>query len=198
MANGLDPRVYGFQGSNNALMGGAGAPVTGIGFVGQASSAGSTGAVVKTSGSRTQDWTPYFNNAQVGTGLYVQAQTSGVGGGDFPDIRLLVNDLRTAVMAQAMLERNARGGTRYTEIIRSHFGVVSPDARLQRPELLGHGSTLIAVNPVAQTSASGVAGTTTKLAELSAIDRAGSVVPRSVRVSRSTDTCLGLLPLGVI
>ena len=51
-----------------------------------------------------------------------------------------------------MYERDARGGTRYIEILRSHFGVISPDARLQRPEYLGGGSSPINVNPIAQTS----------------------------------------------
>ena len=65
-----------------------------------------------------------------------------------------INDLREAFQIQKMLERDARGGTRYTEIIRSHFGVTSPDARLQRPEYLGGGSTFININPIAQTSSS--------------------------------------------
>lgn len=63
-----------------------------------------------------------------------------------------INQLRTSFQIQRLLERDARGGTRYTESIRSHFGVISPDARLQRPEYLGGGSTLIGVRPVAQTS----------------------------------------------
>lgn len=63
-----------------------------------------------------------------------------------------INQLRQSFQIQRLLERDARGGSRYTEIIRSHFGVISPDARLQRPEYLGGGSTPIAVNPVAQTS----------------------------------------------
>lgn len=63
-----------------------------------------------------------------------------------------INQLRQAFQIQRLYERDARGGTRYTEIILSHFGVVSPDARLQRPEYLGGGSTGIQVNPVAQTS----------------------------------------------
>lgn len=65
-----------------------------------------------------------------------------------------INSLRTAFQIQRLLERDARGGTRYTEILRSHFGVVSPDARLQRPEYLGGGSTRININPVQQTSSS--------------------------------------------
>lgn len=64
-----------------------------------------------------------------------------------------VNDLRSAFQIQHLLERDARGGTRYTEILRSHFGVISPDARLQRPEYLGGCSTPVNINPVQQTSA---------------------------------------------
>lgn len=63
-----------------------------------------------------------------------------------------INELRQAFQIQKLYERDARGGTRYTEIIRSHFGVISPDARLQRPEYLGGGSSPIIVNPIAQTS----------------------------------------------
>lgn len=63
-----------------------------------------------------------------------------------------INALRQAFQIQKLYERDARGGTRYTEILRAHFGVVSPDARLQRPEYLGGSSTRIIVNPVTQTS----------------------------------------------
>ena len=66
-----------------------------------------------------------------------------------------INELRQAFQTQKLLERDARGGTRYTEIIKSHFGVTSPDARLQRPEYLGGGTTPVMVNPVAQTSETG-------------------------------------------
>lgn len=64
-----------------------------------------------------------------------------------------INQLRQSFQVQKLYERDARGGTRYTEIIKSHFGVVSSDARLQRPEYLGGGSTPVIVNPIAQTSA---------------------------------------------
>lgn len=63
-----------------------------------------------------------------------------------------INSLRLAFQMQRLYERDARGGTRYTEILRSHFGVVSPDARLQRPEYLGGIEQAIIINPVAQTS----------------------------------------------
>lgn len=64
-----------------------------------------------------------------------------------------INDLRQAFQIQKLYERDARGGTRYTEILRSHFGVISPDARLQRSEYLGGSSARISINPVQQTSA---------------------------------------------
>lgn len=64
-----------------------------------------------------------------------------------------INSLRQAFQLQRLYERDARGGTRYTEILRSHFGVVSPDARLQRPEYLGGSSVRVNINPVQQTSA---------------------------------------------
>lgn len=70
-----------------------------------------------------------------------------------------INQLRQAFQIQKLYERDARGGTRYTEIIRSHFGVTSPDARLQRPEYLGGGSTPIKINPVVQTSGTPASGT---------------------------------------
>ena len=64
-----------------------------------------------------------------------------------------INSLRQAFQLQKLYERDARGGTRYTEILRAHFGVISPDARLQRPEYLGGSSTRININPVEQNSA---------------------------------------------
>ena len=67
-----------------------------------------------------------------------------------------INSLREAFQLQRLYERDARGGTRYTEIIRSHFGVISPDARLQRPEYLGGTTAPVRFMPVAQTSSTGV------------------------------------------
>lgn len=63
-----------------------------------------------------------------------------------------INSLRTAFQMQKFYERLARGGSRYTEVLRSFFGVVSPDARLQRPEFLGSFTKMVNVNPIAQTS----------------------------------------------
>ena len=83
-----------------------------------------------------------------------------------------INALRESFQVQRLLERDARGGTRYTEIIRSHFGVISPDARLQRPEYLGGGSTPIIINPVAQTSGTGLTGGTSPLGNLAGVGTA--------------------------
>ena len=83
-----------------------------------------------------------------------------------------INQLRESFQIQRLLERDARGGTRYTEIIRSHFGVVSPDARLQRPEYLGGGSVPVNINPVAQTSATSAGAGATPLGNLAAMGTA--------------------------
>jgi hypothetical protein len=83
-----------------------------------------------------------------------------------------INQLRQSFQIQKLLERDARGGTRYTEIIRSHFGVISPDARLQRPEYLGGGSTDINISPIAQTSGTNASGTSTPLGTLASMGTA--------------------------
>lgn len=87
-----------------------------------------------------------------------------------------INQLRQSFQIQKVLERDARGGTRYTEIVRAHFGVVSPDARLQRPEYLGGGTGRVNINPVAQTSGTPQADgyTSTPLGTLSAIGTFGA------------------------
>lgn len=69
-----------------------------------------------------------------------------------------INQLRQAFQVQRLYERDARGGTRYTEIVRAHFGVTSPDARLQRPEYLGGGQSPIIINQVPQTAPTGATG----------------------------------------
>lgn len=66
-----------------------------------------------------------------------------------------INSLRQAFQIQKIYERDARGGTRYTELVKAHFGVSSPDARLQRPEYLGGGSSPVNISPVPQTSPTG-------------------------------------------
>lgn len=101
-----------------------------------------------------------FQSYGSGTGSLVVAGglTGGVHGmsmyADLSEVTAAtISDLRTAFQMQKFYERLARGGSRYTEVLRSFFGVVSPDSRLQRPEYLGGYSKRININPIAQTSA---------------------------------------------
>ncbi len=120
-----------------------------------------TGNTVNVLGAGTQ---VFINGSTVGaSGLYADLSTATAA---------TINQLRQSFQIQKLLERDARGGTRYTEIIRSHFGVVSPDARLQRPEYLGGGSTPVSINPVAQTSATGLAADTSPQGNLAAFGTA--------------------------
>lgn len=95
-----------------------------------------------------------------------------------------INQIRQAFQIQRLLERDARGGTRYTELVRSHFGVISPDARLQRPEYLGGGSTPVNIMPVQQTSGTAGSGgyTDTPQGNLAAF---GTALERGVGFTQS-------------
>jgi len=119
----------------------------------------------------TNAQTQYYNVADSGKDSLIMIQN-----GQYPFYADLseataatINQLRQAFQMQRLLERDARGGTRYTEIVRSHFGVVSPDARLQRPEYIGGGSSPINVHPIAQTSASNITGGSSPLGNLAAM-----------------------------
>lgn len=83
-----------------------------------------------------------------------------------------INQLRQSFQIQKLLERDARGGTRYTEIVRSHFGVISPDARLDRPEYIGGGHIPVLTSAIPQTSATGLTGSTTPAGTLAATGHA--------------------------
>lgn len=113
-----------------------------------------TGEVQNTSSALTSGTALYPSN------LYADLSTA---------TSATINSLRQAFQVQKIYERDARGGTRYTELIQSHFGVVSPDARLQRPEYLGGGSAPINVNPIAQTAGTGTTGSTTPQGNLAAM-----------------------------
>lgn len=100
-----------------------------------------------------------FRKMDIATGTHVQMD--GTAGTDqfYVDLSTLtsagisINALRESVAIQRLLERDARGGTRYVEYIKAHFGVTSPDYRLQRPEYLGGGKSYVNISPVANTSA---------------------------------------------
>jgi hypothetical protein len=131
-----------------------------------------------TAGQNTMQWSG--GNA-AGTGSVVWEST-----GLIADLSTAtaatINQLRLAFQTQKVLERDARGGTRYTEIIRSHFGVISPDARLQRPEYLGGGTAPITINPTVQTSGTSASGTTTPMGTLGGV---GAAVARGHGFSQS-------------
>jgi hypothetical protein len=152
------------------------APVTGIGFL-----AGNTGMnavnAIETGNTTVTAWT-HGASTSTSNSVYIKAAGAGpnVGPEVYADLSAAtaatINQLRQAFQIQRLYERDARGGTRYTEIIRSHFGVISPDARLQRPEYLGGGSSPINIHPVAQTSSTDA---TTPQGNLAAFGTASAV-----------------------
>jgi len=133
--------AFSLEASKQFLGRGVGAPVSGIGVL--TATPPVAGGLRNQSGNRSTTF-PLVYQSDI-TPIALDAQSAG----NFPDVRVLINDIRTANQIQLLMERNARGGTRYTEIVRSHFGVLSPDARLQRPEYLGGGHTSVTVNPIA-------------------------------------------------
>jgi hypothetical protein len=78
-----------------------------------------------------------------------------------------INSIRLAFQTQRLLERDARGGTRYSEFLRNHFGVTLPDPGW-RPVYLGGGKSPINIAPVPQTTATGLTGGTSPLGTLAA------------------------------
>jgi len=132
---------------------GSKALVEGIGIVG--TSTGTSIAVVETGGG-----TPTYAKAYLASlagDVYVEEDPSNA---NEPEIfanlttatAATINDIRLAFQTQRLLERDARSGTRYVEALKAHWGVTSPDFRLQRAEFLGGGSSSVNVTPVAQTS----------------------------------------------
>jgi len=109
-------------------------------------------------------------------GIFISGTSTSNARGLYADLSqataATVNQLRQSFQIQKLLERDARGGTRYTELLRAHFGVTPQDYRLQRPEYIGGGSTYVNVNPIAQTSATSISGGATPLGNLAAMGTA--------------------------
>lgn len=108
---------------------------------------GDYSAAIAGHSSNTSSWavvTTHPGSSWLSNSTYADLDSSSI---------FTINSLRTAFQMQKFYERLARGGSRYTEVLRSFFGVVSPDARLQRPEFLGSFTKMVNVNPIAQTSA---------------------------------------------
>lgn len=130
--------------------------------------AGADRALTQTSGSQVVSW----NSNATASGSVVFGAATGLVADLSTATAATINQLRQSFQIQKLLERDARGGTRYTEILQSHWGVTSPDARLQRPEYLGGGSTLVTINPIAQTGPTGTTGASTPLGNLAAMGTA--------------------------
>lgn len=103
--------------------------------------------------SHIGDSVPLAGQGLVPTNLHAVGDAVGSG------FATSINELRMAFQMQKLLERDARGGTRYIEMIKSHFGVTSPDSRLQRSEYLGGNRIRINVNQIVQQSAT-ISGST--------------------------------------
>ncbi|QXP08142.1 MAG: major capsid protein [Arizlama microvirus] len=125
---------------------------------------GTTAPVYTTgvTGDSVRPWVganPPTNSKEINTAgaLGVLTANTGVTGNLYADLAnataATINSLRLAMATQQLLEKDARGGTRYVETLLAHFGVRSPDYRLQRPEYLGGSRIPITVNPIAQTAA---------------------------------------------
>lgn len=166
------------KGDSVTLPLGESAPVRGIGMNGSSYpnagvSAAETGGVIATYANAMS-----ISDGSTGRIQWVQQDPDNPG---YPLIQAdlseatasTINALRQAFQLQKLYERDARGGTRYTEIIRAHFGVVSPDARLQRPEYLGGGSLPISVHPIAQTSSTDATTPQGNLAAMGTVSGSG-------------------------
>lgn len=138
------------------------APITGIGIKPSTATNGGPDNANETGGTSAETYATRWGTAI--SDIYFEQDPDNAG---YPHIEAnlaaatgaTINALRQAFQIQKLYERDARGGSRYTEIVQSHFGVTSPDARLQRPEYLGGGQTPVMVSPVAQTSATDAAVT---------------------------------------
>jgi hypothetical protein len=147
------------------------APVTGIGYSALTTAGAGPYTAWETGGGASASYADVVNST-----MRVEEDPSNAG---YPNIYadlsaatgVDINDLRLAFQTQKLLERDARGGTRYTEIVKSHFGVTSPDARLQRPEYLGGGTSAVNITPVPQTSSTDA---TTPQGNLSAYGTVGA------------------------
>lgn len=136
-------RTIGF--TNGTVFGGL-ANVQSYGIICTSSAYGSAVGTTDSTGSVT----PYST-----VGLTTDASKSGMIADLSDASATTINSLREAFAVQHLLERDARGGTRYVESLLSHFRVQSPDFRLQRPEYIGGGRVDFAVNSVAQTGGTG-------------------------------------------
>ena len=166
------------------------APVKGIGKRTQIFSTDYASAVYESDGTSRV----YTSNAAIDAAndfrFFVEESTSHAG---YPNIyadlgaatAATINQIRQAFQVQKLYERDARGGSRYTEIVRAHFGVTSPDARLQRPEYLGGGTSMVNISPIPQTNSTTVTSPQGNLAAAGTVNVSGHGFTKSF-----TEHCL--------
>jgi hypothetical protein len=150
----------------------------------------------------TNGTTPVLTNTGLGTddsGSYTGAHSQGATDPNHPlvpanlfalasgGLGATINQLRLAFQIQKFYEQQARGGSRYTEVVRSFFGVTSPDARLQRPEYLGGNRVPINVNQIVQQSGTESSGTPQ-----------GTVVGQSLTTDKHSDFTKSFTEHGLI
>lgn len=150
------------------------APVKGIGINNTTSgTAGNPSNVEETgtAGSVT-GWGGYYLGNTANAMVFKAATGSGGDPLIYADLSqatgVALNAIRLAVATQQLLEQDMRGGTRYTELLRAHFGVTPEDSRLQRPEYIGGGRSTIETQAIPQTSATGLTGGSSPLGALGA------------------------------
>lgn len=150
------------------------APVKGIAFLNTATpSGGNPPNYDEYGGVAASGWAGFYPTSSANVAVM---RTSGTGSGADPVITAdlsqatgaTINALRLAIQTQRLLERDARGGTRYTESLHSHWGIIPQDARLQRPEYIGGGKSDFQTSAIPQTSATSVTGSTTPVGSLAA------------------------------
>lgn len=127
------------------------APVNGLGINPTGNVPGGAITVKETSATGVV----YNNHFASGITLRADGSSAGARPNVFADVFFSINAFRQAMLTQQLLERDARGGTRYTELVKAHFGVESPDARQQRPEFIGGGTQALQVTPIADTQGAG-------------------------------------------
>lgn len=165
---------------------GTSAPVLGIGFTSGTTTAVAFTDVRESDGTNTRDYT-YGKYAD---STYVAMEATGSTSASFPTIwadltqatSATISELRQSLMIQSLLELDARGGTRYVEILKAHFGVISPDFRLQRAEYLGGGEIRINSHPVTQTAPTSGSN---YLAQLAAFATASASMQDGIGFSKS-------------
>jgi hypothetical protein len=151
------------KGSAAALLSGAQNPVL---FANAATGAFPSASVAVSTGTGA-------SSGFIGTSATASVMTAGTGmypSNLYADLSTAtgatINAQRLAIATQQFLEKDARGGTRYTELLKNHFGVTPEDARLQRPEYIGGGRTPVHTSAIPQTSATKITGSDTAIGSL--------------------------------